>query len=125
MKEMIFVLEDNKIMAECIAQAASAAGAGDVRCFPDAVAAVGALDADELPELIFLDVLLTGPDGFTFLNELASYDDTNKIPVVVVSSLDFTGRDLSAYNVVGALKKETMTPDDIKRYAREYTKNAG
>ena len=70
--------------------------------------------------MIFLDILLDGPDGFTFLNELVSYTDTAKIPVVIISSLDLSDKDLSVYGVVGVLDKAEMVPKDIKRYARQY-----
>ena len=71
-------------------------------------------------KLIFLDILLDGPDGFTLLNELASYPDTCKIPIVIVSSLYLKESDLSSYNVVGILSKDSMTPGDILSYAEEY-----
>ena len=111
---MIFVIDDDLLMAKCIANATGK----KTRIFSNAIEAMSALD-DELPGLIFLDILLTGPDGFTFLNELISYSDTARIPVVVVSSLDFSGKDLSSYGVVGVLNKDTMTPDEIKGYADE------
>ena len=112
---MIFVIDDDTIMAKCIADACGR----ETKIFADAIEAMNALD-DGLPELIFLDILLTGPDGFTFLNELISYSDTAKIPVIVVSSLDFSGKDLSIYGVVGKLSKDTMTPAEIRGYADEY-----
>ena len=114
---MIFVIDDDPVMAKCIADACGR----KTRIFADAIEAMNELD-EELPELIFLDILLTGPDGFTFLNELISYSDTAKIPVVVVSSLDFKGKDLSVYGVVGVLSKDTMMPAEIKGYADEYCK---
>ena len=114
---MIFVIDDDFVMAECIARAVGK----ETRIFSNAIDAMNALD-DGLPELIFLDILLTGPDGFTFLNELISYSDTAKIPIVVVSSLDFRDKDLSVYGVVGVLNKDDMTPTDIKRYAKKYAK---
>lgn len=113
---MIFVIDDDKIMAECIARAA-----GGARIFENAIEAMKAISEGEMPDLIFLDILLTGPDGFTFLNELVSYVDTAKIPVVAVSSLDLKDKDLSTYGVVGFLDKDTMTPKEIKRYAQKYT----
>ena len=115
---MIYIIEDEEIMAECIAQACAPA---PTKIFGNAIAAMNHLaTATENPQLIFLDILLTGPDGFTFLNELVSYQDTAKIPVVVVSTLDFTEQDLSVYGVVGKLNKTTMRPQDIRRYARTY-----
>lgn len=120
---MIYLVEDDKLMADCITSAISAVSKTEVRHFSDVVAVVQAL-SEGLPDLIFLDVLLTGPDGFTLLNELVSYPDTAKIPVVIVSSLDFSKQDLSAYHVVGALNKETMVPSEIQAFVKEYV-NAG
>ena len=118
---MIYILEDNEIMADCIATAVkSADNHQSVQIFPDAISAVQSLD-QTLPDLIFLDILLTGPNGFTFLNELASYRDTARLPVVIVSTLSFADQDLSAYGVVGVLNKETMTPSDIISYVTMYT----
>ena len=136
----VFVIDDDEIMAECAVRAVSdvvdgfaedllgnsSGGSvkdsvgGSVRVFSNAISAMRALDGEDLPELIFLDVLLDGPDGFTFLNELASYTDTAQIPVVIISSLDFSGKDLSGYGVVGVLDKSSMKPEDIKRYVQEY-----
>lgn len=113
---MIFVIDDDEIMSECVANQCGK----DVKIFSNAIEAIYAID-DEKPDLIFLDILLDGPDGFTFLNELASYDDTAKIPVVLISSLNFADKDLSAYGVVGKLNKDTMLPKDIKKYVNEYT----
>ena len=115
---MIFIIDDDKIMAECIARAFKK----PAKIFTNALEAMDAISEGELPELIFLDILLDGPDGFTFLNELISYDDTMKIPIVIVSSLDFKERDLSVYGVVGVLNKEKMVPKEIRRYVDEYTK---
>ena len=116
---MIFVVDDDRIMAECIARACSGR---EVKIFGNAVETMAAISAGELPDLIFLDVMLTGPDGFTLLNELASYADTVQIPVVLVTSLTMGKRDLSSYGVVGILEKDTMRPEDVRRYADEYDK---
>ena len=115
---MIFIIDDDMAMAKCVARACEKCGF-KTRIFGDAISAMVALD-DELPTMIFLDILLSGPDGFTFLNELISYPDTMKIPVVVISSLKFSERDLRNYGVVGVLDKTTMTPEDVKGYARKY-----
>jgi CheY-like chemotaxis protein len=114
---MIFVIDDDLVMAKCIASATKK----PTRIFSNAIEAMNALD-EEMPDLIYLDILLTGPDGFTFLNELVSYSDTAKIPIVIVSSLNFAGKDLSVYGVVGVLNKDTMMPVEIKGYADEYAK---
>ena len=144
---MIFIIDDDRPMAECIAAACRSRknrenqenqenrkSQGDqenredqksredcdVKIFSNAISAISALDESEnLPSLIFLDVLLDGPDGFTLLHELASYSDTAKIPIVIVSSLNLPS-DLSAYGIRKVLDKSTMTPTDIINCLEEY-----
>ncbi len=91
-----------------------------VKVFHDAYAAMAEM-TEEVPEMIFLDILLDGVDGFTFLHELMSYEDTAKVPIIVVTSLKMEG-DLSNYGVRGILNKETMTPREIEEYVAKYTK---
>ena len=117
---MIFVIDDDRIMAKCIARA-TGRDAKDVRIFGNVYDAINEL-SEELPEIIFMDVLLTGPDGFTLLNELSSYSDTAAIPIVIVSALNFAKVDLSEYGVIGVLNKEKMLPEEIREYVTKYTK---
>ena len=90
---MIFVIDDDEIMAECISRWVDS----DVKIFSNAIEAMEAISDGAIPKLIFLDILLDGPDGFSFLNELVSYDDTARIPVVVVTSLNLEKQNLSEY----------------------------
>lgn len=113
---MIFVIDENKMMAECIAKAC---GKNEVKVFGDAITAMESL-SDSLPDLIFMDVMLNGPDCFTFLNELISYSDTMKIPIVITTTLELEEQDMSAYGVVGILQKETMKPDEVRAYVEKY-----
>ncbi len=115
---MIFVIDDDITMAECIAKAIG----GEVEIFTNAIEAMDSIVSGKMPKMIFLDILLDGPDGFTFLNEIVSYDDTVKMPIVIVSSLDFEKTDLSVYGVVGVLNKDNMRPEDIKEYVKRYAK---
>ena len=90
------------------------------RIFSNAIDAISAMPEDCLaPRLLILDILLTGPDGFTLLNELASYPDLAKIPVIIVSSLHFSMPILEAYNVKKILNKTTMHPSDLLRAVQE------
>ncbi|MBR2839750.1 response regulator [Candidatus Saccharibacteria bacterium] len=114
---MIYVIDDDEVMGECIAKAC---GGAEVRIFTNAMKAMEAISDGVVPDLVFLDILLDGPDGFTFLNEMVSYDDTAKVPVAVVTSLDLAGLDLTAYGVVGVLSKETMRPEEILGYVKQY-----
>ena len=115
----ILILEDDPAMAACFRlNLAALAPDLDIATCSDAVAAISDLSA-ALPDLILLDVLLPGPDGFTFLNELASYSDTAAIPVILISSLDLRAQDLSHYGVRAIFSKDTLTPAALQRTARE------
>lgn len=114
----IFIVEDDTWMAECVARAIKTLpGTFAIETFPDAVTAMSALSdcPDALPDLILLDVLLNGPDGFTLLHELSSYNDTAKIPIILVTSLRLNLTDLAVYNVKNILYKDQMTPPEIAK----------
>lgn len=118
---MIFVIDSDEVMAGCIARACEkVVGRGEVMVFPEALSAMAEISAGVVPEMILMDVILTGPDGFTFLNELISYEDTAKVPVVVISEVDFHGRDLSVYGVVATLNKDSFTPGEVISLAGRY-----
>ena len=89
----------------------------------EANAAFSELREDELPSLIILDVLLTGPDGFTLLNEILSYPETSQIPVLLISSLNLGQMSLQAYNVRAILNKETFTPADFVNQVQKILKS--
>ncbi len=114
---MIYVIDDDEIMCECVARAC---GEKSVMTFGNAIEAMAEISDGAVPDLIFLDILLDGPDGFTFLNELMSYSDTVSIPIVILSSLELGGQDLSEYGVVGVLDKAKMTPQEIRDYVERY-----
>ena len=117
---MILVLDDDAVIGGCILRVLKKKGKTG-QLFNNAIEAVAVID-EEAPEMVFMEPLLTGPDGFTFLNEMASYPDTMKVPVVIVSEKDFSEYELGDYGVVGVLNKNTMKPEDIERYIDEYTK---
>ena len=113
---MILVIDDNREMAECIAKAT---GRSDALICDNAIEAMGEID-NTVPEMIFMEVMLTGPDGFTLLNELASYVDTGKVPVAIISSVNFRGMDLGSYGVVEVLNKDSFRPADVRRLVEKY-----
>ena len=111
-----YIIEDNEIMSNLFNRYLK--GITESKIFHDAISAVSEISTDR-PDLIFLDILLTGPNGFTFLNEIISYEDTGKIPIVIISSLDLKIEELKNYNVVKVLNKETLVPNDLRTVARE------
>ena len=114
-KVPIHIIDDDRLFANCLARHLRAY---ETRIFTNAIEAISALN-DETPPLIFLDILLDGPDGFTYLNELASYTETAKIPVVIISSLNLP-KNLPDYGVVKILNKSTLTPADVQSLAKKY-----
>ena len=123
----IFIIEDDPDFAEIYQKHLT-------RNFPEiplqifynaieANAAFSELSEEELPSLIILDVLLTGPNGFTLLNELLSYPETSQIPVLLISSLNLGQMSLQAYNVRAILNKETFTPADFVNQVQDILKS--
>ena len=110
-----FILEDDPIFARLFSKSLRRAFPDStVSTFENAIDAINALpDGCTPPSVIILDVLLTGPDGFTFLNEIASYSDLSNIPIIIVSSLNFPMQTLESYNVRRILNKAIMTPQDL------------
>ncbi len=120
-KSSIFIIDDDELFADCIEKPAKKANKDlIVKRFNNAIDAINALEPP-LPKLIFLDILLPGVDGFTFLNELTSYPDTAKIPIILITSLKLPETDLSIYGIKAILNKETMKPSEVAQYVERYT----
>ena len=115
---MILVIDSDAVFGGCIVRTLEKNGF-EVQLFGDAISAMGVISEIGAPDLVFMDPMLSGPDGFTFLNEMASYADTFETPVVLVSERDFSGFDLAHYGVVGFLDKNTMRPQEVVEYARK------
>lgn len=107
---LIHIIDDDQIFASVLKRYLKGY---EVRTFSNAIDAINALEK-KIPDLIFLDILLDGPDRFTYLDEIASYSDTNSIPTVLISSLYHELPKLKDYNVIAYLDKTKFTPDDIK-----------
>ena len=123
----IFIIEDDPDFAE-IYQKHLARNFSEIplQIFYNAIeanAAFSELREEELPSLIILDILLTGPDGFTLLNELLSYPETSQISVLLISSLNLGQMSLHAYNVRAILNKETFMPADFVNQVQDILKS--
>ena len=84
----------------------------DLRVFHDGVAAIAGMD-EERPDLVILDVLLTGPTGFAVLNEMRSYPELMDVPVAIVSSVSLKDEIADRYGVVATLDKGEMRPSEL------------
>jgi CheY-like chemotaxis protein len=115
------VIDDDFLMAEVL----GGVSGKEARIFHNGIDAMKALN-DVTPELIILDILLVGPTGFSFLNELQSYDDTGKIPVILVSSVADGVKvdDLAEYGVVAVFDKALILPEELKAEVEKWTTKA-
>jgi CheY-like chemotaxis protein len=109
----VLVVEDDIWLAEQHGRTLVSAGY-DVAIANHVFKAVEDIDTFK-PDVILLDILLTGNTGFTLLHELQSYTDTDNIPVIVCTNLaaDISPETLKPYGVVKVLDKTTMHPEDI------------
>lgn len=116
---MILVIDSEEVFGKCVVRALQKNGF-EAKLISNAIEAMAEISETGAPDLVFIDVLLSGPDGFTFLNEMASYADTFETPIVIVSERDFSSFDLSDYGVVGILNKNMMKPEEVIEYAKKY-----
>jgi DNA-binding response OmpR family regulator len=84
----------------------------------------GAVELAELekPEIILLDIILPGLDGFTILTELKQKESTKNTKVVLLTNLGQDedkkkGTDLGA---VGYIVKSSRTPGEVVKAVREF-----
>lgn len=78
----------------------------------------------ELPDLIFLDLLLPNVNGFTVLEKIKADEKTKGIPVVVFSNLG-QKEDIDKARGLGALDyliKANFTLDDVAAKIKEILK---
>lgn len=77
-----------------------------------------ALDSNEV-DLVVLDIFLDAHNGIEFLHEIASYSDTQKLPVIILSAVlehDFSmsPERWHEYGVVKYLYKPNTKPADLR-----------
>ena len=84
-KKKILIIEDEKSLVKLISEAID----------HEKFKVILAIDADEgmskviseKPDLIILDILLPGKNGFEFLKDIKGKKETEKIPVIILSNL--------------------------------------
>ncbi len=106
---MIFVIEDDRGWENYYRRILKSY---ELDFFHDGVEAIAAMD-EEMPKLVILDILLTGPTGFAVLNEMRSYPDLAKVPVIIVTSVSIKDELAKQYGVVEVLDKGKMTPQEL------------
>lgn len=109
----VLVVEDDEWLAEQHERTLAAAGYR-VSTAHHALAAIDMIDQYQFDVLV-LDVLLSGPNAFTFLHEVRSHSDLAKLPVILCtnSAGDLPEEDVQVYGVSRVLDKTTMHPADL------------
>lgn len=89
---------------------------------PHPLAAIEVIDAQS-PDVIVLDVLLTGSTAFALLHELQSYRDTKVVPIILCTNIaeQLQLKDVQSYGVRRIIDKSTMQPDDLVAAVRSVT----
>lgn len=113
MSVKIVVIEDDVWMSEYYSRIL-------VREGYEVFVAVNALDAIDVidkqrPNVLLMDMLLTGSTALALLHELQSHADLASIPVVLATNLaeQIKIDDVKGYGVQRILDKATMQPSDI------------
>ncbi|MEO7002883.1 MAG: response regulator [Ktedonobacterales bacterium] len=92
----ILVIEDDTLIARMLAETLKMEGYATV------VAHTGETGIDaairEMPQLVLLDLLLPGIDGFGVVAQLRANIKTSHIPVVIISAVDDTADKLRAFD---------------------------
>ena len=83
MKQTIFAVEDDAALQELYTY--SLENEFDCRCFDSGEPFFEAL-AGETPDLVLLDIMLPGDDGFAVLSRLKADKSTSGIPIILVSA---------------------------------------
>jgi CheY-like chemotaxis protein len=109
----VLVVEDDKWLAEHFVRVLNNAGY-DAQFALNPVDAMDEID-DYKPDVLILDVLLTGNTVFAMLHELQSYEDTAKLPIVLCTNLaaDLDIEKLRTYGVRRIVDKTKMQPEDL------------
>jgi CheY-like chemotaxis protein len=82
--------------------------------------------ADDLPDIILLDLMMPEMDGFQLITALQERPAWRGIPVIVITSLDLTAADRASLNsgVKGILLKDTFDPAQLVATVRAHVAKA-
>lgn len=112
----ILVVEDDADMANLAMRWLERAGHAVQRA-GDGPAGLEALEADPLPDLVLLDVMLPKTDGFEVLRRIRAAGRTRRLPVIMVTSFS-RDKDAARGHHLGAndyIVKPLMELDFLKR----------
>ena len=115
MSKLIYIVEDDEMMASYLKRVLKKY---TVEIFSNGIDAIAAVD-NIIPDLVILDIILNGPSGFAFMNEMQSYADTCDTPMIICSSMaEEIGNMTNSKFVMSILDKTSMTPEGIRSAVR-------
>ncbi len=120
MKKRILVIEDDKFIASLLVGVLEKEGF-EVDLALDGEDGLRKLEA-ELPDIILLDLILPGINGFEVLEKLKKGDATRKIPVIIISNLGSEEEIQRGLNLGAAayLVKANILPEDLIKKIKEF-----
>ena len=65
------------------------------------------------PDLLLLDVMLPGVDGYTLAMQLTETDATRDLPIIVLSGLEPSEAMFQRFSQVKAFMTKPFTPEDL------------
>lgn len=79
------------------------------------------LAKSEKPDVIFLDIVMSGMDGFTALKKLKSDIDTKAIPVLMLTNIDSSAdqKEAEKLGCAGYYIKSSVKPSDLEGIIEE------
>ncbi|MFC1612248.1 PleD family two-component system response regulator [Patescibacteria group bacterium] len=122
-KQRILLVEDDKMLLKVLSKQLKKAGF-EVIEIKNGLRVVGAAKKF-LPQLILLDLILPGLDGFAVLKQLKADPVLKKIPVIVLSNLEEPA-DVKSARILGSTKyilKATANIKDIINEVKRILKN--
>ena len=80
-----------------------------------------ALAREEHPDVILLDLMLPGMDGFEVVEKLRADADTEDIPVIVLTAKDVTAKErrLLDNHIQGLMNKTALSPQSLVAQLRQ------
>ena len=106
-RQSVLIVEDDADLRRFFAHSLSMAGF-DVREARGGFEALRRLDSD-LPDIVVLDLMMPGMDGFTVRAEIAAQTHTRHIPIVVITGSSATMSDLD----VACLLRKPITAERL------------
>lgn len=111
----IMIVDDNELDRSTMADAILKEGFSTF-ALSDGRECVSMLEQNK-PDVLVLDLVMPGMDGFQVLSHIRSNDHTSDIPVIIVTAKDLTAeeRERLSGNVVNILKKSVDSPLELGR----------